>query len=61
MSIKAPQQHSRRISHAAIRRTVASSTAIETGQSVEQLELKLRSGAKAQATAHVGLAKPRLT
>ena len=59
MSIKAPQKHSRRISHAAIRRTVASSTAIETGQSVEQLVLKLRNGARAKTTAQVGLAKPR--
>lgn len=32
------------ITKKAIRRAVASSTAIETGQSIDDLELKLRSG-----------------
>lgn len=59
MSIKAPQKPSRRVTVAAIRRTVASSTAIETGQSIEQIERKLSRRTKAKGTVHVGLAKAK--
>lgn len=59
MSIKPPQNLSRRITAAAIRRAVASSTAIETGQSIAQIELKLSRRTKSKGTVHVGLAKAK--
>jgi hypothetical protein len=43
MSVKAPaSKKSRRVTRESIRRSVASSTAIETGESIQELESRLR-------------------
>jgi len=44
MATNQTQKLKKRVSRSAIRRAVASSTAIETGQSVTALEKKLRTG-----------------
>ena len=48
MASSAPTKPAPKVTRAAIRRAVASSTAIETGQNIEQLERKLKSGSVRQ-------------
>ncbi|MDN5869858.1 MAG: hypothetical protein L0H73_03935 [Nitrococcus sp.] len=56
---KSAQRKPKHITRSAIRRAVVSSTAIETDQSVEQLERKLREDA--EAFSHLKLAEPQST
>ena len=53
--IKPTQNNRKQPSLAALRRAVASSTAVETGQSIQQLEQKLKDSAK-HRFAHLKLA-----
>jgi len=46
MKIKRPRDKSRKISKTMITRSVASSTAVETGQPVSVVEAKLKAGSK---------------
>lgn len=48
-----------KVSRSAIRRAVASSTAIETGQSVKVLELKLKGGKRHGRRVALAVAKTR--
>ncbi|MFG6432029.1 hypothetical protein [Roseateles sp. LYH14W] len=50
-----PPQPARKPSEQSVRRSVASSTAIETGQSIEALEAKLRNPAR--RFAHITLTR----
>lgn len=59
MAITAHRKLGNKVTRAAIRRAVASSTAIETDQSVKVLERKLKSGRRQGCRVTLAVAKAR--